>query len=313
MLEGAGRDDYLSLVTYWSIGQGISVLLRQWIEEFIRDLVLYQRDHFGRGIQSVYTLPDLKKSRYLNEADQVSLAGEDRTEHSLRGTWNVPIRRPIVSAANTIADCLLRAYQKRMFRWEEDAAVIRRGYGEESEEADSTDKLIEDYPVEDTRFQRDWLMREALRPEEGPVQKERLICNLLVIEKPPGKVRAFRFAAPSMGGLRALREEKRNLLLLYGWLRQEKPFRVYRDSVETYWTYLLPRGAAFTQQFFFAPSETMQHNDFWAYLGVPYWVLMESLAEAGEVLRNEIGKVIRKASARSIRRAFEKKSPPQRG
>lgn len=120
MLRGAGRDHYLSMLTYWSVAHGLGVQLRRWVEEGINELVLRQKEHFGREIQSVYTLEDLKGRRYLREipeSDLVALAGEDETEHSQRRTWTVSLRRPIVSAADRLADALLSDYRRKGSSW----------------------------------------------------------------------------------------------------------------------------------------------------------------------------------------------------
>jgi hypothetical protein len=146
----------------------------------------------------------------------------------------------------------------------------------------------------------DELKQRALSPREDSVVRVRLICNLLVLEKPPGRIRAFRFASPGLCSLRALQDEKRNLFLLYGWLRQEKPFRIY-DSVDVQWTHLMDRRITAGQEFYFA-GQTLPSLAFWNYLGVPYQVLLEALQEAGKVLKKGVAHAIRKADPRSIRK-----------
>jgi len=141
----------------------------------------------------------------------------------------------------------------------------------------------------------------ALDPTQETASLQKIVCNLLVLEKPPGKVRAFRFASPGLNGLRALRDEKRNLLLLYGWGRQEKPFRVYQGSVEVLWTYLMQRPASQSQEYFFG-GQVLSCDDFWEYLQVPYALLLESLGIAGQGLKSRIRAAVRDATPRAIRK-----------
>jgi hypothetical protein len=149
------------------------------------------------------------------------------------------------------------------------------------------------------RLPYDRLKQNALSPRQEVTVKQRLICNLLVLEKPPGKVRAFRFASPGLNSLRALQDEKRNLFLLYGWLRQEKPFRIY-DSVEVNWTHLMDSRIGRSQIFFFA-GQTLSCNEFWTYLGVLYEVVIDSLKSAGDTLKEGIVSAIRKSTPEAIR------------
>lgn len=160
---------------------------------------------------------------------------------------------------------------------------------------------LEGYPIESTAFQEAWLSEVALRPEQEPAVPQKIICNLLVLEKPPGKVRAFRFASPRLNSLRALHHEKRNLLLLYGWLRQEKPFRMSQSSFQVNWTHLMDRDPSPSQEFFFG-EQVLISDEFWEYLQVPYSVLLDSLAIAGHVLKKQVRGAVREASPSSIRR-----------
>jgi hypothetical protein len=302
MFKGAGRDHYLSMLTYWSVGQGVSVQVRRWVEQAIQKLVLHQKEHFGREIQSVYTLEDLKAGQYsrsISEADLVALAGEDETEHSQRRAWMVPLRKPIVSAADRMADALLNDYRIKGSNWTWHKVPPDEIH---KELPGPNEELLSKFPVRNTQFQRRWLTFEALAVKEAPISSQRLICNLLVVEKPPGKVCAFRFASPALSSLRGLCDEKRNLLLLYGWLRQEKPFRMRGDSVEVHWTHLMDRPVTQSQAFFFGLEGIMDYKGFWAYLGVPYQALLYSLEVAGRILKKHISQALRKGAAGSIRR-----------
>jgi hypothetical protein len=82
MLSSVDRHQFLSMMTLWSVGQGIGVRVRYWIEEAIKDLIIYQKENFGSEIESVYTFGDLRRGSFLAETDAVSLAGEEQTEHN---------------------------------------------------------------------------------------------------------------------------------------------------------------------------------------------------------------------------------------
>jgi hypothetical protein len=57
----AGRKHFVSMMTYWSVGQGIAVSLRNWVEELIAELVVHpnRKGAFGKAIAQAYTLKEL--------------------------------------------------------------------------------------------------------------------------------------------------------------------------------------------------------------------------------------------------------------
>jgi len=305
MLSTVDRHQYLSMMTLWSVGQGISVRVRHWVEEAVKDLIVYQKEKFGREIDRVYTFSDLRRGRFLAETDMVALAGEEQTEHSHRRNWYVPVRTSIVRVAERLSEEVDRCYERRGGGWQATLKEIQNRVWERL--PDSIDGSLEDFPIETTAFQEAWLREVALSPGWEAVSRQKITCNLLILEKPPGKVRAFRFASPRLSSLRALRDEKRNLLLLYGWLRQEKLFRVYQNSVRVYWTELMHRPISPNQEFFFG-KQVFGSAQFWEYLKVPYDVLLESLAIAGQALKEQIRDAVQEATPESIRKLNPDKS-----
>jgi hypothetical protein len=297
MLSSVNRNQYLSMMTLWSVGQGIGVRVRSWVEEAIKDLILYQQEHFGREIEKVYTFNNLRRGGLLAENDAVAIAGEEVTEHSHRRQWLIPVRESIVRIAERLPQEIGSLDELR--NWEYDRGELRPKLNVALPE--SAFVSLEGFPVERLEFQLAWLKHAALSSAAEAASWQGIICNLLVLEKPPGKVRAFRFASPSVSSRRALRDEKRNLLLLYGWLRQEKPFRVYEDSVEVFWTHLMDRPASRGQELFFR-DQTLSYDQFWKFLNVPYGVLLESLAIAGQSLKRHLAAAVREATPRSIRK-----------
>jgi len=229
----------------------------------------------------------------------VALAGEEETEHSHRRQWLVPVRESVVRIAERISEEVARKYELSKSYWQWNGKKLQPFIWESL--PDPVDGSLAGYPIENNDFQFECLRRTALSQRQEPVLRQKIVCNLLVLEKPPGKVRAFRFASPGLKSLRSLREEKRNLLLLYGWLRQEKPFRVYEDSVDVLWAHLMDRNVSFSHDYFFG-NRVMRCPDFWDYVQVPYEVLLDSLAIAGQALRGQIRAAVRKATPRSIRR-----------
>lgn len=299
MLGGAGREHFLSMVTYWSIGQGIAVSLRQWMEELIRDLILHpqNRGHFGKPLMAVYTLRDLKLGVYA-AGDAVALAGETNTEHSQARRWDVRLRSGLVSAADRIAEDLMLSHEARyQAAWPHPHPkaydeVSRRPIDSKDSEPMASERRVE--------AERRLLAEQALGKGPPGYQVQRLICNLVVLEKPPGKVHAFRFASPGLAAIRGMRDEKRNLLMLYGWIRQEKPFRLDPSSVEVYWAHLFPRRIAPVQRHFFVEDETMDSKRFWEYVGIPFEIVRESLETSGRMLQQHIAKTIRQGAFDSV-------------
>ena len=286
------------MMALWSLGQGMAVRVRNWVEEAIKELILYQKTHFGREIEEVYSFHDLRRGRLQAANDRVAMAGEEETEHSHTRYWYVPVRESAVKVAERLAEEVGRRYERRKDSWQMDREQFK-SYTSDSM-PDLASSSLETFPAERAAFQEAWLRHAALDPAQEPVSWQRIICNLLVLEKPPGKVRAFRFASPGLKSLRAIRDEKRNLLLLYGWLRQEKPFRMYQGSVRVYWAHLMDRQISKSQEFFFG-GQVLECRDFWEYLQVPYDLLLKSLEIAGQDLQKHIRDAVCNATPESIR------------
>ena len=196
------------MMTLWSLGQGIGVRVRNWVEEAIKHLILYQRDHFGREIEKVYSFSDLRHGRLQDENDSVAMAGEEETEHSHRRYWLVPVRESALRVAEKLAEEVGRRYELRKSSWRWDGEQLKP-YASDAV-PDLLCGSLEKYPVERAAFQQAWLRHVALDPIQETASRQKIVCNLLVLEKPPRKVRAFRFASPGLNSLRALRDEKRN-------------------------------------------------------------------------------------------------------
>jgi hypothetical protein len=287
------------MMTLWSVGQGIGVRVRRWVEEAVKDVIIYQKENFGREIEGVYTFSDLRHGRLLADTDMVALAGEEQTEHSHRRHWRVPVRASILHVAERLSQGVDHSYEHRGGGWRGQSKQIQSRSWDRL--PDSSDCDLQDYPIETTAFQEAWLREVALSPKREDIRWQKIICNLLVLEKPPGKIRAFRFASPRLSSLRALHDEKRNLLLLYGWLRQEKPFRANQNSIQVFWTRLMDRPTSPSQEFFFG-NQVLGSAEFWEYLGVPYDVLLDSLAISGLALKDQIRDAVQEATPEAIRK-----------
>jgi len=289
MLDTAsGRKHFISMMTYWSIGQGLAVALRGWIEELIAELVVHpkRKSAFGQPIDCAYTLRDLKRYAYTVETDAVATAGETETEHSQNRTWDVRMRSSLVEQADVIARNLVQRHRSRR-----------------------SDVEIGKVCEMDRWFQPDVQQRElfqrAVDVHSDESVSQRLICNLLVLEKPPGKIYAFRFASPRLSAERDLSDEKRNLLLLYGWLRQEKPLRLKTDAVEVKWAHLFSRPVSPTQEWYFHSNEIMLSDEFWQFIGVPYDIVCLALQTAGESLSKHTGNLLKRMAFTRVGREFQ--------
>ena len=94
------------------------VRVRYWIEEAVKDLILYQREKFGRQIEEVYTFSDLRHGRLQADSDAVALAGEEETEHSHRRQWLVPVRESVVRISGRISEEVASRYELRKSSWQ---------------------------------------------------------------------------------------------------------------------------------------------------------------------------------------------------
>jgi len=286
--SAAGRKHFLSMMTYWSVGAGIAVSLRSWVEELIAQLVVHERRHskFGNPIAYAYTLKDLKNFVYTDNPDTIALAGEDDTEHSQNRTWDVKMRTGLVRQADFIVQNLVERHRTR-------------------NRADTPARYKEMLRWFQPEAQQKQLFEQAVQARGEGYEKQRLICNLLVLEKPPGGIYAFRFASPRLSAQRDLADEKRNMLLLYGWLRQEKPMRLKADAIEVYWAHLFPRPIAAAQDWYFHENEIKHVHEFWEFVGVPYEVVRSALGAAGDTLGKHIGLLVRRMGFNKIEKQLQ--------
>jgi hypothetical protein len=279
LLAGMGDDKLAkTFVSYWTIGQSLATQSRFWLQSALARMVARQVIELNRERTEVYTTAMLAKGR-LDERRTVYSLGETEFEHMTPGArWMVPIKTSILDEAARIVE-----EQERVPPDEKpppSPRIHRMDTREDAEDADS--KAIQ-------RIAKS-------TGESSETAQTALGCNLLVVDpdkvKNTGSVYALRYINPRMLSNHAQRRQERlNLLRLYGYLVQERIFEsptVIRVKVAE----LLPRYSNFTSldhyPDYFTPKAYLTYDKLWQFVGVPFDVVTVAIGTAAKELKGEL-------------------------
>jgi hypothetical protein len=295
LLDGMGDNELAkTFVSYWTIGQTLSVKSRFWLEDAIFEIIRQQVTRFGKNITHAYTQGMLSNG-YLREKKTIAGIGEDEIEHlDRRRAWEVPMKREALREAALIVD------------EQEREVVDRSGKGKPFQRRVWT----QDQNVEAKRKDREFFCRidRAIKGDE--VETQKLQCSLLVVEPDRADnrphVTAYRFINPKTFSSHDKRKQERvNVLRLYGYLCQEKPFRD-PHSVKVFVTELLPRDAGDYDGHdhypdYFSTESYMSSEEFWNRLGVPFQAVKMAISDVAQEFRQQLISGLRK-----LRSCFER-------
>ena len=225
---------------------------------------------------------------FLLDKKLIADIGEEDIEHlQKKKTWEVAMKRDALREADLIV-----GEQER-------EVVDRTGKGKPFQRRVWTQTENTEAKQKDAGFLK--RMDEAISGEE--VVNQKLQCSLLVVEPDRSDERphitAYRFINPKTFSSHDKRKQERvNLLRLYAYLCQEKPFRD-PHSVKVYVTELLPRD---TGDFdgsdhypdYFSNETYMSSEDFWNRLGVPFNVVKGAISEVAQEFREKLITGLRK-------------------
>jgi hypothetical protein len=282
LLEGMGDDELAkTFVSYWTIGQTLSVKSRFWLEDAIFEIIRQQVTRFGKDVSHAYT-QEMLSNGYLQDKKFLADIGEDEIEHlERRRAWEVPMKRNVLREAALIVDEQEREVVDRSGK---DKPFQRRVWSQTQN-------------TEAKRKDKGFLSRIDGAINGDEVETQKLQCSLLVVEpdradKRP-HVTAYRFINPKTFSSHDKRKQERvNLLRLYGYLCQEKPFRD-PHSVKVYVTELLPRD---TGDFdgsdhypdYFSTETYMSSEEFWNRLGVPFQAVKKAISYVAKEFREQL-------------------------
>lgn len=135
------------------------------------------------------------------------------------------------------------------------------------------------------------------------VENQKLQCSLLIVEPDQADrrphVTAYRFINPKTFSSHEKRKQERvNLLRLYAYLCQEKPFRD-PHSVKVYVTELLPRDTGDFDGLdhypdYFSSETYLSSDEFWKRLGVPFSAVKSAISDVAQEFRDRLITGLRK-------------------
>jgi hypothetical protein len=279
LLQGMG-DEALSktFVSYWTIAQTLATQSRFWLEDALAEIITAQVLHFGRKATHVYSYRMLANGD-LEQNIAVADLGESRTEHlSERRPW-----RPLMKEnALREVDILVGEEERERVHFDTyDRRLRRRRWNDGRARANDEEQL----------------MRIARAVGGRAIADVAIQCNLLVVEpdQADGKPHAFafRFINPKTFSSHAQRKQERvNLLRLYAYLVQEKPFRQPAD-VHVCVAELLPRLGTSVQHIdpysdYFSPLTYSNCDDLWRFVGVPFDVVEQAITNVAQQFREQL-------------------------
>lgn len=299
LMAGMGDKELAkTFVSYWTIGQTLSVKSRFWLEDAIFEIIRRQVTRFGKSIIQVYNQKMLSNGYLLNEK-LIADIGEQDIEHlQKRKTWEVAIK----SNALREADLIVGEQEREV--------VDRTGKGKPFQRRVWTQADNTAAKQKDAEFLK--RMNEAIKGSE--VETQKLQCSLLVVEpdrsdKRP-HIKAYRFINPKTFSSHDTRKQERvNLLRLYAYLCQEKPFRDPL-SVKVYVTELLPRdtgGFDGSDHYpdYFSNETYLSSEEFWKLLGVPFSVVKDAISHVAQEFREKLITGLRKLLPNNEKRLFK--------
>ncbi|MEI8213105.1 MAG: hypothetical protein WCI02_13225 [Planctomycetota bacterium] len=288
LMEGMGDTELAkTFISYWTIGQTLSVKSRFWLEDAIFEIIRQQVTRFGKSVTHAYTQSMLSNG-FLLEKKLIADIGEDQLEHlQKKKTWEVSMKRNALREA----DLIVGEQEREVVDRSVNDKPFQRRVWTQKENAIAKQK--------DTSFLK--RMDDSITGKE--VENQKLQCSLLIVEpdqtdKRP-HVTAFRFINPKTFASHDKRKQERvNLLRLYAYLCQEKPFRE-PSSVKVYVTELLPRDTgdfddSDSYPDYFSSETYLSSDEFWKRLGVPFSAVRGAISGVAKEFREKLITGLRK-------------------
>lgn len=285
-----------TFVSYWTIGQTLAVKSRFWLEDAIFEIIRSRTTAFGQQVTHVYNQRMLG-NQFLLKSETIAEIGEERLQYLQKKTWEVLLKRNALREV----DIIVGEQERGVF----DRAGVGNPFARRVWTADKP---------EDRSIDRESLSRIEKALTGVLTDRQKLLCSLLVVEpdqrdKRP-HVTAYRFINPkTFASHDARKQERVNLLRLYAYLCQEKPFRD-PASIKIYVTEIVPRDTGGFDAYDHYPdyftSETYLSSDqFWERMGVPFTKIQEVISDVAREFRDKLINGLRKLLPDDIKRSDE--------
>jgi hypothetical protein len=261
-----------TFVSYWTIAHTLATQSRFWLEDAVAEIIMHQvraklreREQEDRAKKiEVYSAKMLGAGFFTAESRKtVAQLGEDVLEHiTARSPWRVEMKTSVLTKIDTDV-----GEQERQQPAKRKPFQARQWTGPQNEAAKQTDQR---------------LLASIVTAMDGTEASEvTLQCNLLVVD--PEKMRdkvgvtALRFANPKTLSNHAARKQERvNMLRLYGYLVQEKVFDE-PSTIRVCVAELLPRYGEFDMSDrypdYFSTDTYWTCERTWRFIGVPYEIV----------------------------------------
>jgi len=281
LLKGM-EDEALSktFVSYWTIAHTLATKSRFWLEDAVAEIIVLQTKRFGRPATHVYSQAMLGQG-YYEQKKAVADIGEEELEHlTERSPW-----RPLMKEDALKEVDLLVGEQERERVDKKERRQFQRRAWDEVKNQETIDR------------DRRHLNRIAKAVGGREIADVNVQCNLLVIEpeRSDGRphVHAFRFINPKTVSSHAQRKQERvNLLRLYGFLVQEKILRK-PEGIQVAVAELLPRVGSDFDRYdyypdYFSAYTYWSSEKLWSFIGVPFQVVTKAIESVAQEFREQL-------------------------
>ncbi len=263
-----------TFVSYAKLYQTLTTQCRFWLDAAVAEMILCQYQRHGRPVSHLYTQGFLANG-WLDMKKTIADIGEEEKQHLADSRpWKARVQRTALRAVNHCVDeyeetFVLTRKSSRVRTWDSEAAAL----------FDKRDR--EELQI---------VASALLRP---PYSSVRLHCNLIVVEPNSADdsvhAYAFRFVNPkTFNGFAKRKDERANLLRLYAFLVQEKPFRE-PVTIRPIVAELFPRSsdASATGGYpdYFSPLTYWSSEMLWRFIGVPFGVVSLAIELVARELR----------------------------
>lgn len=266
-----------AFVTNWTLAHTLATVSRSWLEDIVVDLVQAKAVRSELPPPEIYSLRMLANGWYDSRRSIWNVGENWRAELTGNAAWRTQLPQHALNEVDAIV-----AEEERRYDY-------LRG-----EKGLSSQSWVFDRPNDSEA------KRRCAQAPGGSLAHVAMKCNLLILEPEFHDRRphawAFRFINPTLMNRRStVRDERVNLLRLYAWLLDQKPFRAPMQ-ISVVAADLLPRlqtGEHGSSRVHFSPDTRWSSELLWERLGIPFAAITAGLRKASAALSTRLGAGLR--------------------